>query len=217
MKRIWLVFEREMRLQWGSFNVFLSAMFFNWFLIFIAGFAYQNSPVRLSHFELSAIFWVVSLLSVQLAILQISWRSDETERELALLPVSPTVMFITRFCAVFSGALTISILSGIIFVLFFNVEFNSISVLFALLIILLTTSAQVVIGIFVNELSEATTRKTRFLGVILAVPILFPVFAAAVSATTADRLRTLWVYWRKDHAAELSERHLCYPSPDSEG
>jgi len=183
MKRFYLLFKRELRLQWAGVEFYLAALLFGCFLIFISAYAFSNSPNNADIYKLAGLFWVIILFSVQLTVLQISWRSEESELEIALLPVSPTELFFARFAAVLFCAYLLALLSAAVFFLFFNLSINISIISLLALILFLSCIAQVSIGLASDVMTKSLSQKTRIISVVIAMPILFPVFVGAVSAT----------------------------------
>lgn len=181
--QVWLLFAKDLRLEWRSKEIVYTMALFSALLVIIFSFAFAD---RARPFPGAAggLLWIAITFSGTLGIGRFfeREREGETIRALLLSPASPAALYTAKLLAmvVFMVSTTAVVLPML--VLFFHLEVAE-PALFALLLVLGILGFAAVGSLFAAGLMRARSRDV-LLG-ILTYPIALPVIIAGAKGTAA--------------------------------
>ncbi|MCD4656259.1 MAG: hypothetical protein K8S87_01830 [Planctomycetes bacterium] len=184
MHRFGLLLSREFALQWRNTGVtgLFASLFLTLLLIFIAGYAYENVQTIPDISDISVIFCFIFLITTQFAVSFLGARSSKFENELKLLPCAGSSIFLSRHVSICSGISLIYVLTVPAFLIFFNLDVSIISVVQLVFITISVAIAQISIGLITQFNYLGFNRQLSNFALLFALPFLFPVFTANLSA-----------------------------------
>ncbi|MFQ5928927.1 MAG: heme exporter protein CcmB [Acidobacteriota bacterium] len=179
---IWLLAEKDLKIEYRSRQAFLSTLFFALLILVIFNFAFDPGS-RATREAAPGILWVALLFP---GIIQLN-RSFQTEMEegtlygLILSPMDRGVFFLGKLLANLSFLMVIDLLILLAFVIFFNFSFT-VQLLWIVLLVALAGVGFTAVGtVFAAMVSSIRTREVLL--PILLFPILVPIILAAVNGT----------------------------------
>ena len=188
LKLIWVLAEKDLRIEFRTRQAFLSTLFFALLVLIVFQFAFDpgSSATRQAA---PGILWVALLFP---GIIQLN-RSFQSEMEegtlygIILSPISRGTFFLGKFLANWSFLITIDLLILVLFIVSFNFPFK-LALLWMVLLIFLASAGFTAVGtLFAAMVSSVATREVLL--PILLFPILIPLILAAVNGTQEVLLR----------------------------
>ena len=188
LKLIWVLAEKDLRIEFRTRQAFLSTLFFALLVLIVFQFAFDpgSSATRQAA---PGILWVALLFP---GIIQLN-RSFQSEMEegtlygIILSPISRGTFFLGKFLANWSFLITIDLLILVLFIVSFNFPFK-LALLWMVLLIFLASAGFTAVGtLFAAMVSSVATREVLL--PILLLPILIPLILAAVNGTQEVLLR----------------------------
>ena len=188
LELIWVLAEKDLRIEFRTRQAFLSTLFFALLVLIVFQFAFDpgSSATRQAA---PGILWVALLFP---GIIQLN-RSFQSEMEegtlygIILSPISRGTFFLGKFLANWSFLITIDLLILVLFIVSFNFPFK-LALLWMVLLIFLASAGFTAVGtLFAAMVSSVATREVLL--PILLLPILIPLILAAVNGTQEVLLR----------------------------
>jgi heme exporter protein B len=181
--QVWLLFSKDLRLEWRSKEIVYTMALFSALLVIIFSFAFADKA-RPFPGAAGGLLWIAITFAGTLGIGRFfeREREGETIRALLLSPISPAALYTAKLLAmvVFMASTTAVVLPML--VLFFHLEVGEPG-LFALLLLLGILGFAAVGSLFAAGLMRARSRDV-LLG-ILTYPIALPVIIAGAKGTAA--------------------------------
>ncbi len=179
---IWLLAEKDLRIEYRSRQAFLTTLFFAVLILIIFNFAFDPGSTATRE-AAPGILWVALLFP---GIIQLN-RSFQTETEegtlygIVLSPIDRGVVFLGKFLANWTFLVVIDLFILVAFVIFFNFTFTG-SLLWVLLLMVLASAGFTAVGtLFAAMVTSLRTREVLL--PILLFPIIVPIILAAVNGT----------------------------------
>lgn len=181
--QIWLLFAKDLRLEWRSKEIIYTTSLFSALLVIIFSFAFSDGARPIPG-AAAGLLWIAISFAGTLGIGRFfeREREGETVRALLLSPMSPAAIYAAKLLAmvVFMIATTAVVLPMLI--LFFRLELPE-PALFFLIVFLGILGYAAVGSLFAAGLMKARSRDV-LLG-ILTYPIALPVIIAGAKGTAA--------------------------------
>jgi|ETN07SMinimDraft_1059922.scaffolds.fasta_scaffold73211_1 heme exporter protein B len=179
---IWVLAEKDLKVEYRSPQAFLNTVFFAVLILVIFNFAFDPGS-QATREATPGILWVALLFP---GIIQLN-RSFQAEREegtlygLILSPTDRGVLYLGKFLANWAFLVVVDIFVLVAFVIFYNFSF-SVQMLWVVWIIILASVGFTAVGtVFAAMLSSIRTREVLL--PILLFPIIIPIILAAVNGT----------------------------------
>ena len=188
IKLIWVLAEKDLRIEFRTRQAFLSTLFFALLVLIVFQFAFDpgSSATRQAA---PGILWVALLFP---GIIQLN-RSFQAEMEegtlygIILSPISHGTFFLGKFLANWSFLIAIDLLILVLFIVSFNFSLKF-ALLWMVLLIFLASAGFAAVGtLFAAMVASVGTREVLL--PILLFPILIPLILAAVNGTQEVLLR----------------------------
>jgi heme exporter protein B len=182
LRLIWILTQKDLRIEYRSRQAFLTTLFFALLILIVFNFAFDpgDEAIRAAA---PGILWVSLLFP---GVIQLN-RSFQAEREegtlhgLILAPVDRGVLFLGKFLANWLLLTLVDLLILGAFVVFYNLSFSTRLLWILLLLVLVGAVFSSVGTLFAAMVSGIRTRDVLL--PILLFPILVPIVIAAVNAT----------------------------------
>ncbi|MBI4446245.1 MAG: heme exporter protein CcmB [Acidobacteria bacterium] len=188
LKLIWILAEKDLRLEYRSRQAFLTTFFFALLILVVFQFAFDPGSTALRE-AAPGVLWTALLFP---GVIQLN-RSFQLEKEegtlhgILLSPVERSLLFSGKFLANWVFLVAIDLLIVVAFVIFFNFSFEA-KLAWILLLILLASAGFSAVGtLFAAMVSGIRTREVLL--PILLFPIIVPTILAAVNGTQEVLLR----------------------------